>query len=794
MKEEKVLQVGVMMGNVHTQHPKEVLRGLYAAAEDKRVNLTLFLGAQGDIFDYWKDTFSDSQSDEHALTTYNYQYNSLYDFAHMADLDVLIIAFGMLSMFINSEHRKDFLHKFKDIPLIIIQEYNETAPFNYVKADNYKGMYDEVSHLAKEHGYKKILYLSGPKINTNSAERLQGYLDAMKAHGLDVEPSMIEYGDYSQRVDYLVEKLLDANLNAEAIAVGNDEMAISVYRVCKKRSIMIGKDLAVVGFDDVEIAGQLVPPLTTIRQDGYEMGRMAMKLACDGVTNGVNKLHLLPVKMIQRASCGCNYAQASAFQSIAPLIEALRYGTASELVSRTAMEMTKLSLHAIHAKESEIMCLEYFAGLIELLAVIRNATLTPQTANTFSKQYNELMRKNLYFDDRKEVDWEIFTEAVKKLLDDAIATTDDISKIGYYYKLMESTHRYIESMLMRTDADKIEELTKQCWDAALVIQSLKANIADHDTFFRIAMQQTKRQGALSSYIYLMEEPIEYLKDDEYKLPSSLSLIGKYEGDEITVYPYEEAQKIDRDHGYSNMYPDSAGHNYVTFLLFSESEQYGILVCEISADQVAQMQAVSMQISSGLSFLQMNIRENAAKQELYDTLRTLSEKNKILNSVSSNDPMTGISNRRGFMERFIELCRENEGKEAQLFFFDLDHLKEINDVFGHSEGDFAIKSLATIIESTIGDRGCVGRIGGDEFVAMAMLSDADAKKLQSSIKDELDKLNDTSDKPFYVECSLGCKKFICSEDAQLDELVHQADELMYVQKANRRNTVRRDVNN
>lgn len=794
MEDEKILQIGVMMGNVHTPHPKEVLRGLYAGAENKRVNLTLFLGAQGDIYDYWKDSSADSQSDENAFTTYNYQYNALYDYAHMADFDALIIAFGTLSMYMDSKHRRDFLNKFKDIPLIVIQEYNEMATFNYIIADNYSGMYDTVSHLIEEHGYKKILYLSGPKMNTDSSERLHGYFDAMNVHGLTVEADMIEYGDFSQSVDYLVEKLLDAHPDADAIAVANDEMALCVYRVCKERGIMIGRDIAVVGFDDIELASRLVPPLTTTRQDGFSMGRMAMKLACQGVSNDENKLYRLPVTMVKRASCGCTYVEASTAQSLAPFIEGLHSDTDPKFIAKVARAMTKLSLSAIHEKNSLDMCQAYFVGTISLLIEIADSELTRDTMHAFSKRYNELMRRNLYFDDHNEVDWGVFVEAVHRLIDDAIATTDDIDKIRYYHKLTEYTHRYIESMLIRTDTATIDTLTKHCWDASLVIQSLKENVSDHDAFFRIAMQQTKLQGALSSYIYLLKEPVVFYRDQDFKLPTSLTLISKYENDEITVYPYGKGQKISRHHGYSSMYPNTQGHNYVTFLLFSESEQYGLLVCEISADQVAGMQAVSMQISSGLSFLQMTIRENAVKQELYDTLKTLREKNKILSSVSSNDPMTGAYNRRGFTERFLELCRENDQADAQLLFCDLDHLKEINDVFGHNEGDFAIKSLSDILTTAIGDKGCVGRIGGDEFIAMVVMDDSSALDLQFAIKNELTKLNNKSNKPYYVECSLGCQSFSCSEDAQLDELVHQADARMYLQKATRRTTIRRDSEN
>lgn len=788
MKDDKILQVGVMMGNVHTQHPKEVLRGLYAAAKDKSVNLTLFLGAQGDIFDYWKDSFSELNSEVGDFVTYNYQYNSLYDYAHMADLDVIIIAFGMLSMFIDESHRQTFLDKFKNIPLIIIQEYNESAPYNYIKPDNYAGTYTEVSHLIEEHNYKKILYLSGPRANVNARERLNGYLDAMHNHGLDVEDKMLEYGDYSQKVDRLVERLLDSNPGVEAIAVGNDEMCISVYRVCKTRGIMVGKDIAIVGFDDIDIAGKLVPPLTTIRQDGFAMGRMAMQLACDGVSNTANKLHLLPTNMVKRASCGCNYAEESIAQTLSSIIARLDEDASEGVIGEIALEMTMLSLNTIHSPESMQLFRSFYTDFVKFLDLMKTVSFTEDAIDKHAIEYSELMLRSLYFDSNSDVDWNTFDETINTLVNHAIGQTTDINRLRFYHRITEDTHRYIKSMLIRNDSEKTDNLNRQCWNAALVIQNLKANVDNYNTFFSIAMQQVKEQGAKSAYLYLLEEPKVAYKDDEFELPEALSLVSKYEGEKITIYPFYEGTEISCDYGYTSVYPDSAGHNYVTFLLFSETEQYGLLVCEISHNQVAGMQAVAMQISSGLSFLQMTNRENTVKQELYDTLKVLSEKNKILDAVSSNDPMTGVYNRRGFMERFIEMSRESIGREANFMFCDLDHLKEVNDVFGHNEGDFAIKSLATIIENAVGDDGIVARIGGDEFVAIVRLSDDKVETLQQSIKEALSALNDSSGKSYYVECSIGCHSFVFTEDMQFDELVHKADEQMYIQKKSRRTTI------
>ena len=77
-----------------------------------------------------------------------------------------------------------------------------------------------MEHLLTDHGYEDVLYLSGPKNNTDSNERERAYREAMKAHDIEVTEDMVEYGDYSSNVDELVEKLVsEFKINKKNIKV-----------------------------------------------------------------------------------------------------------------------------------------------------------------------------------------------------------------------------------------------------------------------------------------------------------------------------------------------------------------------------------------------------------------------------------------------------------------------------------------------------------------------------------------------------------------------------------------------
>lgn len=119
----------------------------------------------------------------------------------------------------------------------------------------------------------------------------------------------------------------------------------------------------------------------------------------------------------------------------------------------------------------------------------------------------------------------------------------------------------------------------------------------------------------------------------------------------------------------------------------------------------------------LRMYQMSKEQRRMQQKLEALVREVREKNEVLNFLSESDALTGSLNRRGFMEKAVQMNRENAGKEMLILFADLDHLKEINDSFGHIEGDFAIRRCAETLKSAVGENGVTGRIGGDEFCAM-----------------------------------------------------------------------------
>jgi len=785
MSDEKIFQIGVMIGNVHTQHPMELIRGISKAAASENVNITFFVGAQGNALDFWN-------ADENELSSYNYQYNTLYDYSQIAGLDALIISYGTLCIYLDKDNRESFAAKYRSVPLVILEEYDEASCDSFIISDNYASMYNIMEHLLSVHGYKKILYLSGPKNNTDSNERERAYRAAMSAYAYPVTEEMVEYGDYSSDVDDLVERLLDHNPGAEAIVAANDEMAVSVYRVLRSRGLTPGKDIAVTGYDDVDYAQRMDPPLTTANQDGLDMGYRALKCAVSLCRDPKPVKMKLPAKFLLRQSCGCMAEHASASWGLTDLLHRIENSSDKKAIKDAVTVAASDSFLSIATEAEKEHGKEYFTFLIDmLLPGIENGT-APRTGELMEKVLNKI-KKLCGSDGMGTLDFSGFTRSFHQVMQYFMEKTRDPGLLVKIGRIMEITDAYLTSYVMRSSEDRIMMLQNKSWEAPSTILYMIEKVDDEKAFNRLALENVISQGAKRAYLYFLKKPLKCDRDTAFSCPDKLELVAEYDGDEVKVYGKKERPFITKKEGFASRYPSSPSHTYVAFIIFARAYQYGIMLCEIDAQSIGLLYSSALQISTAKSYMQINQREKEAKRQLCDTLKELKDKNQILGFVSSTDELTGLYNRRGFMENAVMQINSHTGLTAAIFFSDLDHLKQINDTFGHGDGDFALKNASAILKETVtafGKESAVcGRTGGDEFVSFIILErESDKDKILKELKERCRKFNEASDKPYYVEFSTGCITFTCSDNYSFAELTGQADSCLYEAKKSRRKSV------
>lgn len=157
----------------------------------------------------------------------------------------------------------------------------------------------------------------------------------------------------------------------------------------------------------------------------------------------------------------------------------------------------------------------------------------------------------------------------------------------------------------------------------------------------------------------------------------------------------------------------------------------------------------------------------------------------LRAMSLVDELTGLYNRRGFMmlvQQHLKLATRMR-KGVFLLFADMDGLKDINDRFGHIEGDRALVEVAEVLKQTFRDSDVVARISGDEFAAVAIDADGIGVGILSNrFQDNLESDNTKKpDRPYKLSVSLGIAYCKPDEPCTVDELLRRADALMYEKK-------------
>jgi LacI family transcriptional regulator len=167
-------------------------------------------------------------------------------------------------------------HGYRFVVIDPLVPLNERIPA--VSAANTSGATQAMQHLLRL-GHRRIAAITGPPAGNASVLRRRGYYAALAEAGITPDRQLELEGDF--RIDSGVEatlRLLDLPEPPTAIFAFNDNMAIGALRAARARGVRVPEELSVVGFDDLEEAEIVTPPLTTVRQPLAEMGRIAVSL------------------------------------------------------------------------------------------------------------------------------------------------------------------------------------------------------------------------------------------------------------------------------------------------------------------------------------------------------------------------------------------------------------------------------------------------------------------------------------------------------------------------------------
>lgn len=185
---------------------------------------------------------------------------------------------GLIAMPVGQKYDHFVEWQERKLPLVLLDRCFDEFNAHSVVVDNYTGAYEAVEHLIS-YGHERIGMIQGlPGTFTNN-ERLRGYRDALKAHGLPVDDSLIVGSDFREMNGYIETKLLlDRKNPPTAIFATSDLITLGVLKALDEEKLSIPHDISVLTFDDFDFAPYLRCPLTAVWQPKDMMGEMAVKL------------------------------------------------------------------------------------------------------------------------------------------------------------------------------------------------------------------------------------------------------------------------------------------------------------------------------------------------------------------------------------------------------------------------------------------------------------------------------------------------------------------------------------
>ena len=175
---------------------------------------------------------------------------------------------------------------------------------SYVDVDNRGSAQQITSHLLRL-GHRRVATIAGPSFAPAGADRLAGYRTAIEAFGMRVDDSLIYESDFSEAGGRVGMRALLEH-RPDAIFAASDRMAAGALNEIRAAGLRVPDDIALAGFDDMPLAAEMEPSLTTVRQRPERLGKAAVSLLLDMIAAPASspKRTILPTDLIVRASCG----------------------------------------------------------------------------------------------------------------------------------------------------------------------------------------------------------------------------------------------------------------------------------------------------------------------------------------------------------------------------------------------------------------------------------------------------------------------------------------------------------
>lgn len=762
------LNIGLLIDDIDAVFTNEACKGAVLAAKAIDANMFIFPGGYLDHEDI---------SEEHLK--YEYQYNTLFDFACNKHLDVLYIMMGMIAGRVSDNDKIAFLEKFIGIPVVAL--YTKMDGYTSAIYDNRIGFSNAIRHLITEHNAKKIGYVSGPKTNVDAMQRMDTFKRVLNEENIPIVDDYIIYGNFEESSEGIIRELVEKHPEIEALVFANDRMALGGYRAFEKMGIHVGDDILVVGFDNSVFAPTLNPPLSTVEANASELSYQAVYNARHFLET--QKMENMEVKthFIKRASCGCNKFDT---EGISGMLE-FDHTTNKEDINLNTVHRF---LFGNYLKGSAIQRIkDDISVLIKMLFDLADERNFEKYEKDLEVLFMQLINNSLLQYTTVELFFNFLIYMQQTLTNRIDGYEDKLRIVNTFSKMYRD--------LAMSNCQIVQEREQGLDRISHLINNMTANMFlmenSIEVPYDIALNNLNSVGIHSAYLYTYQNTIHHARGTAWSKPNKILFKAYYDGDKSYPVP-EEQQLLVTGKLFNNPFIIS-DHARIMVLspLFSGDELFGLLFSEVDYKDFGNIASISFQISAALKSFLLLEQQQEIQTRMALNLNQIKESNQRLSVISQSDELTGLYNRRGFLEHAQNIIRskKNQGKHGLIVYADMDNLKMINDKYGHDEGDFALKEIASILTDVFRRSDIVGRLGGDEFTALALVNIENYENIMRRRINEVTlRHNKVAGKPYPIEMSAGIYEFECNADVDIYDLLSASDELLYEDKK-RRKTMR-----
>lgn len=254
LKQGNSKSIGVVVSTIDNQFFSQVINGIESVAHSRGYNV---------IITQTHESYELEMQNVRHLT--------------FRSIDGLLISLSTETN--NIDHLKS-LHS-KGLPIVFFDRVSDEINTHKVVADNYAGAYNATTQLIKA-GYRKIAHITSSVNASITAERLKGYRAALQQHHIDIDESLIKYclhgGKDPSEIENALGELFHHDNRPHAIFTASDRITTTTLSLLHKLGLKIPGDIALLGFTNTQLAEVLNPPLSSVYQPGFEMGKKATEM------------------------------------------------------------------------------------------------------------------------------------------------------------------------------------------------------------------------------------------------------------------------------------------------------------------------------------------------------------------------------------------------------------------------------------------------------------------------------------------------------------------------------------